>query len=1064
MIVTVVSDCEGKAINKTRKIMNRFLPQISNKTWSGPITQKVLDEMRLRLKKVATKSSSIACYQNLTRISCKQIWTIGSVAKRGFLNEMAIASRSKKQVIDLPAHTKALSLLAQTMAISHDFGKANVYFQNKIRGQAENISDPIRHEWLSVLVANRIRKGTKWCEAWEQIGQLGPKELNTLMLGDRAINSVQDSIQTDLFEALDFGVLTHHGLLGLTNSDGQIPNLERHVKLNREQEFSDATKPYGELEPEVIQQYLRLLERTKKATVEQTNRDYWQAISYLARSLLIYADQTVSMIQIDSLSTEEVGIYANSNNNGGLNQSLKWHLQHVCNRIPKAVKQFESLAHELPCLDDEVVENLRESVPPKSRFAWQNQLAKECRKFRDSSPTLVFNLGGTGSGKTVSNVRAASELRSDNLRLAICLNLRNLTLQSGADLKSHFSLQQEDIATVIGDQSVAYLFEKFQADLQKGEDQNEDGNIESGETIDIDSIGFEHPFPLWLESFYEGTPRQKTVLTSPILVSTIDYLINASNPGKQAYYIKAQLRVRTSDLILDEIDSFDPNILVSVLNLIEQAALFGRNVICSTATLAKPTAHAIESAYRKGITQREALGLGKGFNIVIADNYIQPESFNIPEASSVKQNQFVQTYSKHLQQILDTISQSDYTKIGRIVGVPESSDTAKDRGYTTSNPWVETICNTLQKGHERHCWALDKTNTISFCLIRMANVKPIQKIALEIALSDPEIRICVYHGKDILLNRSLKEKTLDHLLRRSDKKKWLNKVQSSKEIRNKLSNTGHTKFVVIASPVEEIGRDHDFDFAIIEPSSISSILQTAGRVNRHRLDSISIDEPNVYLMDMPYKMWHDVYNKKSMVGKRYFKHPGLEKFSENPYHSHHLYGKLFSKEGVNSLAPNIFAIDASLRFKPDFFLFSKYDDEAIELEISKYYQDELGIFSTGKSPVLSVKTMQNIQLRQKDQTRTFRLNKREGEFFIEQQIYKKLHSLSKPKMIWEPIPKNQIKFIATPDQAWNTPSLDEIFGQAIDLDDLKLLQFNIAFTKQDESRVMNISTFQGISF
>ena len=39
--------------------------------------------------------------------------------------------------------------------------------------------------------------------------------------------------------------------------------------------------------------------------------------------------------------------------------------------------------------------------------------------------------------------------------------------------------------------------------------------------------------------------------------------------------------------------------------------------------------------------------------------------------------------------------------------------------------------------------------------------------------------------------------------------------------------------------MEEVGRDHDFDWAIIDASSVQSIVQTAGRVNRHRLEKYS---------------------------------------------------------------------------------------------------------------------------------------------------------------------------------------------------------------------------------
>jgi CRISPR-associated endonuclease/helicase Cas3 len=39
---------------------------------------------------------------------------------------------------------------------------------------------------------------------------------------------------------------------------------------------------------------------------------------------------------------------------------------------------------------------------------------------------------------------------------------------------------------------------------------------------------------------------------------------------------------------------------------------------------------------------------------------------------------------------------------------------------------------------------------------------------------------------------------------------------------------------VLGSPVTEVGRDHDYDWAVVEPSSMRSLIQLAGRVRRHR--------------------------------------------------------------------------------------------------------------------------------------------------------------------------------------------------------------------------------------
>lgn len=86
-------------------------------------------------------------------------------------------------------------------------------------------------------------------------------------------------------------------------------------------------------------------------------------------------------------------------------------------------------------------------------------------------------------------------------------------------------------------------------------------------------------------------------------------------------------------------------------------------------------------------------------------------------------------------------------------------------------------------------------------------------------------------------------------------------------------------FILVATPVEEVGRDHDFDWAVIEPSSFRSIIQMAGRVRRHRSDEV--DKPNIALLQ---------YNVKGFNGSedRVFNHPGYETDKATQLNSHDL--------------------------------------------------------------------------------------------------------------------------------------------------------------------------------
>ena len=99
------------------------------------------------------------------------------------------------------------------------------------------------------------------------------------------------------------------------------------------------------------------------------------------------------------------------------------------------------------------------------------------------------------------------------------------------------------------------------------------------------------------------------------------------------------------------------------------------------------------------------------------------------------------------------------------------------------------------------------------------------------------------------------------------------------DIRARLKGEANDQlFIVLGSPVTEVGRDHDYDWAIVEPSSMRSIIQLAGRVRRHRPNPIS--EANIALLST---------NVKHLEGMRSaFSHPGFETEQYWPLSTHDL--------------------------------------------------------------------------------------------------------------------------------------------------------------------------------
>ncbi len=114
----------------------------------------------------------------------------------------------------------------------------------------------------------------------------------------------------------------------------------------------------------------------------------------------------------------------------------------------------------------------------------------------------------------------------------------------------------------------------------------------------------------------------------------------------------------------------------------------------------------------------------------------------------------------------------------------------------------------------------------------MANIKPmvsvVRQILSEAARPDYCLHFCVYHSKFLLIIGSKIEEVLDKVLSRHDP----DKIWRLSEVEGSLSGKTEQNhiFIVFATSVAEVGRDHDYDWAIAEPSSMRSIIQLAGRL------------------------------------------------------------------------------------------------------------------------------------------------------------------------------------------------------------------------------------------
>lgn len=815
--------------------------------------------------------------------------------------------------------------LSEASGYVHDIGKASQRFASKLRSNGPIEADEVRHEWLSMKLLQALRRnGWDWGAAWKRLG----RGLLAVTLGDREVGSAKPLCVENAIEAIDLLVATHHGLLqcqpGSKAPAPMCPTArERHVRSERP--GTAQLSPCGDIGTEIWAAYGAVEEALREATNDRIGRlEFWRALTLLSRAALIAADHSVSRCRMPERGGGSV-VYANTALFDGkreLNQLLDWHLLNVGQLAGQLFRRFAdcvlpAASPGLPGLPGSVRTRVLAAANSQGRFEWQNvcgDALQEARVGHPEAPCLVFSLAGTGTGKTRMNLRAACALSRDtNPRVSIALNLRSLTLQTGRALRAGLGLTVQELAVVIGDGVTRALFERA---TPLDDDENPDeGEIQ----VDGESIA---P-PEWLLQL-ATRPSEQSLLMTPVLVSTIDFLVAAGEPATQGHHVKALLRVLSGELVLDEVDSYEPEPLVAVLRIVQWAALAGRNVICSSATLSEPTALAVHQAFQSGIGLREALlGTTVGYQCAAIDDRLAPSVRKFAVAESPE---FPGWYADRLVALRGSLATAPVYRLAALQPVQEIS----------IKGWNQAVVAGVTQLHDAHAWRFGNTDKrISFGLVRVANVGTAVDTARHLANALWHAWVACYHAGEFLIARFHKERRLDALLIRSAGDQH---ILDDPEIQHLVarSESESVPFIVVATPVEEIGRDHDFDWAVLDASSIQSLVQAGGRVNRHRLQSCE-GRPNIRVMQFN---WRHCRNE-GRLDKPAFAWPGYEEAGKpgrtGDYGTHDL----------AELLPWVDAqqvISARFRFDPD-CRFASADDAAISRRVQPFFS-ERGAFAS----------------------------------------------------------------------------------------------------------------------
>lgn len=130
MIVTFISQCEKKALVRTRRVLDAFADRIGDNTWQTVITEDGLIAVKNLLRKSVTKNTAVACHRIATRRRTELVWIVGNRNKFNSQGIVPVNWTEKELFMDLPIETKNILANTQGQSLSqHLFSVGYLAYQ-----------------------------------------------------------------------------------------------------------------------------------------------------------------------------------------------------------------------------------------------------------------------------------------------------------------------------------------------------------------------------------------------------------------------------------------------------------------------------------------------------------------------------------------------------------------------------------------------------------------------------------------------------------------------------------------------------------------------------------------------------------------------------------------------------------------------------------------------------------------------------------------------------------------------------------------------------------------------
>ncbi|KQR74511.1 type I-F CRISPR-associated helicase Cas3 [Burkholderia sp. Leaf177] len=525
------------------------------------------------------------------------------------------------------------------------------------------------------------------------------------------------------------------------------------------------------------------------------------------------------------------------------NQTLDEHLLGVQAHASLVARSLPSLADNLPALQNH--RGLRKRSA-NARFHWQDKaadLAAGVRSRAAEHGAFIVNMASTGCGKTLGNARIMNALAEPRrgMRCVFAIGLRTLTMQTGRSFQHDLGLNDEQLAIKVGGAASRAVFEYWESQAEAMGSASAQALLDEGGQVLFEGND-QHP----LLQRLTNDAQVRSLIAAPVLVCTVDHLTPATESMRGGRQIAPMLRLMTSDLVLDEPDDFGMEDLPALARLVHWAGLLGARVLLSSATLPPALVRGLYLAYLDGRSHYQRNRSERPAEPPrVACLWIDEFAQSHVECSGEKS--FADAHEAFVNKRCAQLARTEIRRRAELVQFPAAwQSMQKDSRREALAGLMLELGWALHQDQQNHCVDPGSGKRVSFGLVRMANIGPLFDVAIAMyrqgaPAANVRVHLCVYHSQFPLLARSNIEQQLDSVFDRRPGRSGDDPALLHPSVRPLLDahpEADHM-FVVLASPVCEVGRDWDADWAIAEPSSIRSLIQLAGRVRRHRNEPVA---------------------------------------------------------------------------------------------------------------------------------------------------------------------------------------------------------------------------------